>query len=126
MTLRLKINFIVGILTVLFVIVMAWLQLRSMRDSVLEEVVAANRVASQILDRTVQLYPSRSLPEMVIFLQGMGRVRSNDITLLDHAGSELHRSPPSTYKTGRDAPQWFGRLIAPLPLCKQLRFQAVN
>ena len=122
MTLRLKINFIVGILTVLFVFVMTWLQLRSMRDSVLEEVVAANRVATQILNRTVLLYPSRSLPEMMIFLQGMGRVRSNDITLLDLAGREVHRSPPSTYKIGRDAPQWFGRLIAPLPLMQTIAF----
>ena len=122
MTLRLKINFIVGILTVLFVFVMTWLQLRSMRDSVLEEVVAANRVATQILNRTVLLYPSRSLPEMMIFLQGMGRVRSNDITLLDLAGREVHRSPPSTYKIGRDAPQWFGLLIAPLPLMQTIAF----
>lgn len=122
MTLRLKINLIVGILTVLFIIVMTWLQLRSMRDSVLEEVVAANRVATQILNRTVLLYPSRSLPEMAIFLQGMGRVRSNDITLRDLAGRELHRSPPSTYKVGRDAPQWFGQLIAPLPLMQTIAF----
>ena len=122
MTLRLKINFIVGILTVLFVFVMTWLQLRSMRDSVLEEVVAANRVATQILNRTVLLYPTRSLPEMMIFLQGMGRVRSNDITLLDLAGREVHRSPPSTYKIGRDAPQWFGLLIAPLPLMQTIAF----
>ena len=91
MTLRLKINLIVGTLTVLFVIAMTWLQLRSMRESVLEEVVAANRVASQILNRTVSLHAFRGMPEMLNFLQGMGRVRSNDITLFDLAGHELYR-----------------------------------
>ena len=71
MTLRLKINFIVGILTVLFIIVMTWLQLRSMRESVLEEVVAANHVATQMLNRTVSLYASRGMPEMLNLLQGI-------------------------------------------------------
>ncbi len=122
MTLRLKINLIVGTLTLLFVIAMTWLQLRSMRESVLEEVVAANRVATQMLNRTVSLYASRGMPEMLNFLQGMGRVRSNDITLLDLAGRELHRSPPSTYKTGRDAPQWFESLISPLPSMQTIEF----
>jgi len=122
MTLRLKINFMVGTLTVLFVIVMTGLQVRSMRESVLEEVVSANRVATQMLSRTVSLYASRGMPEMLNFLQGMGRVRSNDIMLLDLAGRELHRSPPSTYKTGRDAPQWFERLISPLPSMQTIEF----
>ena len=122
MTLRLKINFMVGTLTVLFVIVMTGLQVRSMRESVLEEVVSANRVATQMLSRTVSLYASRGMPEMLNFLQGMGRVRSNDIMLLDLAGRELHRSPPSIYKTGRDAPQWFERLISPLPSMQTIEF----
>jgi two-component system sensor histidine kinase UhpB len=104
MTLRPKINLIMGALTLLFVIAMSWLQLHNMRDSVLEEMVAANRVAAQVLNRTVGRYASRGTAEILDFLQGMGRVRSNDITLLDLAGSELYRSPPSTCKAGRDAP----------------------
>ncbi|MFT4992774.1 MAG: two-component system sensor histidine kinase UhpB [Polaromonas sp.] len=115
MTLRPKINLIMGALTLLFVIAMSWLQLHNMRDSVLEEMVAANRVAAQVLNRTVGRYASRGTPEILDFLQGMGRVRSNDITLLDLAGSELYRSPPSTYKAGRDAPEWFVNLISSQP-----------
>lgn len=115
MTLRPKINLIVGALTLLFVIAMSWLQLRNMRESVLEEVVAANRVAAQVLNRTVGRYASRGTPEMLDFLQGMGRVRSNDITLLDLAGNELYRSPTSVYKVGRDAPEWFAKLISSQP-----------
>ena len=86
MTLRLKINLIVGALTLLFLAAVLALQLRSMRDSVHEEVVAANRVAAQLLDRTVWRYAAQGTPAMLSFLQGIGRVRSNDITLLRRAG----------------------------------------
>ena len=122
MTLRPKINLIVGALTLLFVVAMSWLQLHNMRESVQEEVIAANRVAAQVLNRTVWRYASRGTPEMLNFLQGMGRVRSNDITLLDLAGNELYRSPPSTYKAGRDAPEWFAHLISPLPSIQTIYF----
>ena len=83
MTLRLKINLIVGALTVLFMAGVLALQLRSMRDSVHEEVVAANRVASQLLDRTAWRYAAQGTPAMLSFLQGIGRIRSNDVTLYD-------------------------------------------
>jgi len=86
MTLRLKINLMVGALTVLFMAVVIGLQLRSMRDSVHEEVVAANRVAAQLLNRTAWRYAEQGTPVMVAFLQGIGRVRSNDITLYDAQG----------------------------------------
>ena len=49
MSLRLKINLIVGLLTVLFVVGLLALQIDNRRDSVHEEVVAANRVAAQLL-----------------------------------------------------------------------------
>jgi two-component system sensor histidine kinase UhpB len=122
MTLRLKINLIVGALTVLFVMAVIALQLRSMRDSVHEEVVAANRVAAQLLDRTVWRYAAQGTPAMLAFLQGVGRVRSNDIELLDAQGNELYRSPPSNYKPGRDAPAWFGALISPPPSVQSIEF----
>ncbi len=118
MTLRLKINLIVGALTLLFLVAVLTLQLRSLRDSVHEEVVAANRVASQLLNRTVWRYAAQGTPAMLAFLQGMGRIRSNDVALFDNAGNELYRSPPSPYKAGRDAPAWFEALIAP-PLSVQ-------
>jgi two-component system sensor histidine kinase UhpB len=122
MTLRLKINLIVGALTLLFLAAVLGLQLRSMRDSVHEEVVAANRVASQLLNRTVWLYAAQGTPAMLSFLQGTGRIRSNDITLFDKQGQALYRSPPSTYKAGRDAPHWFAALIAPEPTVQAIEF----
>jgi len=122
MTLRLKINLIVGALTILFVAAVLALQLRSMRESVNEEVVAANRVATQLLQRNAWLYAAQGTPAILAYLQGIGRVRSNDIVLYDEQGQELYRSPPSTYKAGRDAPDWFERLIAPEPSVQSIEF----
>jgi two-component system sensor histidine kinase UhpB len=122
MTLRLKINLIVGALTVLFLAAVLALQLRSMRESVQEEVVAANRVAAQLLDRTAWRYAAQGTPAMLGFLQGIGRIRSNDITLFDAQGNELYRSPPSPYKAGRDAPGWFQALISPPPSMQSIAF----
>lgn len=115
MTLRLKINLLVSLLTLAFVVGILGLQVDNMRASVREEVVAANRVASQMLNRMSLLYASQGTPAMLSFLQGVGRIRANEITLYDAAGVELYRSPPSPYKAGRDAPAWFGALVSPPP-----------
>lgn len=122
MTLRLKINLIVAALTLLFAAGVVALQLRHMRESVSEEVVAANRVAAQLLNRTALRYAAQGAPAMQAFLEGVGRVRSNEITLLDGDGAELYRSPPSPYKSGRDAPDWFESLIAPPPSVQAIEF----
>ena len=122
MTLRLKINLIVAALTLLFVVTVAALQLTNMRASVAEEVVAANRVAAQLLNRTAWRYAAQGTPAMQAFLQGVGRVRSNEITLLDANGQELYRSPPSPYKSGRDAPAWFEALVSPQPSVQSIEF----
>ena len=122
MSLRLKINLIVGVLTLLFVAEITVLHLRGLRDSVHEEVASANRVAIQMLNRTVWRYAAQGPQAMLAFLEGMGRVRSNDITLIDDAGSELYRSPPSPYKAGREAPAWFDALLAPPPSTNSIKF----
>jgi two-component system sensor histidine kinase UhpB len=114
-SLRVKINLIVGAVTVCFVAALLGLHLKDMRASIREEVVAANRVAAQLLHRTVWRYASAGTPVMLGFLQGVGRVRSNDITLVDAGGKELYRSPPSPYKPGRDAPDWFAALVSTPP-----------
>ena len=113
MTLRLKIQLIVVALSLAFIGALVALQYRAFRESVNEEVVAANRVAAQLLNRTAWVYAAQGTPAMLGFLQGVGRIRSNEITLFDTAGRELYRSPSSPYKAGRDAPAWFVDLIAP-------------
>jgi two-component system, NarL family, sensor histidine kinase UhpB len=113
MTLRLKLHLIVAVLTLLFVGAVLALQLRSMREALREEVVAANRVAVQMLGRLALLPASQAAASMRAFLDGVGRIRSNDIVLYDQAQQELYRSPPSPYKAGRDAPAWFAALVSP-------------
>ena len=113
MSLRLQINLIVGVLTLLFVAAMFGLQLRNTRESVREEVLAANRVAAQLLDRTVWRYAALGSSAMLGFLQSLGRVRSTDISLFDARGQALYRSPPSPYKADRDAPPWFAAMVQP-------------
>lgn len=113
MTLRLKIHLIVAALTLAFVGTVFGLQFRSAKASVHEEVVAANRVAEQLLRRTVWRYAAQGVPAMQAFLASLGRVRSSEIMLYDEAGDELYHSPPSAYKPGRAAPDWFADLITP-------------
>lgn len=113
MSLRLKIHLIVGVLVTLFVLAVIALQVGNMRDSVREEVIAANRVAAQLLNRTVWLQAAQGTPALVSYLRDLGRVRSNEIALFDTYGRELYRSPPSVYKAGRDAPDWFEELVSP-------------
>jgi two-component system sensor histidine kinase UhpB len=115
MTLRLKINLIVGMLTLLFAAALVAQEFEDERQSVREEVVAANRVAAQLLNRLVWEYSSQGPQRLLSYLRGMGRVRSNEIALFDAAGQALYRSPPPSYKAGRDAPAWFERLVAPPP-----------
>lgn len=122
MGLRLKIHLIVGVLVTLFVAGVLGLQLRSLREGVHEEVIAANRVAAQLLRRTAWLQAAQGTPAMLAFLQGVGRVRSNDIVLLDAQGAELYRSPPSPYKAGREAPGWFADLVLPPPSEQSIEF----
>ena len=94
MTLRLKINLIVSVLTVLFAAALVAQEFDDERQSVREEVVAANRVAAQLLNRLVWEYSSQGPQRLLSYLRGMGRVRSNEITLFDAAGQVLYRSPP--------------------------------
>jgi two-component system sensor histidine kinase UhpB len=122
MTLRWKIHLIVGGLTLLFLAALLAEQVDAMRRSVNEEVVAANRVATQFMRRAVWGYATQGPEALRAYLEGMGRVRSNDITLLDGQGGELYRSPPSTYKAGRNAPAWFESLISPPPSAQTIRF----
>ncbi len=122
MTLRLRINLIVGMVTLLLIVLVLAVELRSMRASVNEEVIAANRVAAQLLNRTAAVHAAQGTGAMQEFLLGINRVRSNDITLHDADGKELYRSPPSPYKAGRDAPAWFERLMSPQPSVHSILF----
>ncbi len=116
MKLRTRLNLVVAGLTAAFVIVLTAAQIQSMRASVREEIAAANLVASQLLQPLVSAELSRGgSGQLPRFLDTLGRVRANELTLYSPDGEVLYRSPPSTYKAGREAPAWFTRLLAPPP-----------
>jgi two-component system sensor histidine kinase UhpB len=114
MKLRTRLNLVVAGLTALFVAVLCVAEVRSTRDSVREEIEAANRVASQLLGRLAAIYSREGGTDLTLqFLQQLGRVRANDIILKSASGEVLYHSPPPTYKAGRTAPEWFSGLLAP-------------
>jgi len=114
MKLRTRLNLVVAGLTVTFVVVLIGEEIRGTRLSLREEIAAGNRVASQLLGGLAAIYSREGGADQVHrFLDELGRVRANDITLETDAGEVLYRSPPATYKAGRVAPAWFSRLLAP-------------
>jgi two-component system, NarL family, sensor histidine kinase UhpB len=116
MKLRTRLNLVVAGLTAAFVIVLISAEIQATRSSIREEIEAANRVASQLLGRLALIYSSEGGPALVVpFLQQLGHVRANDLVLRSTEGQVLYRSPPPTYKAGREAPGWFIRLMSPAP-----------
>jgi two-component system sensor histidine kinase UhpB len=112
MSLRLQINLIIATLLGLFASLLIGLQIDNTRRGVHEEVLAANVVASQLLSRVNFVYGSGGLEGMTEFLIRVGRIRANEISLYDDQNTLLYRSPPPTYKIGRDAPQWYTNLVS--------------
>jgi two-component system, NarL family, sensor histidine kinase UhpB len=107
-------NLVVAALSAAFLIVLIAAELQNARASVREEIEAANRVASQLLGRLAAVYSRVGGPDLVLqFLQQLGRVRANEVSLQTASGQVLYRSPPATYKAGREAPAWFAQLLAP-------------
>jgi hypothetical protein len=78
-----------------------------------EEIGGSNLVAIQVLSQVEATSREGGLPAMLAFLQALGRIRGNEIELYGEDGTLLYRSPPPRYKAGRDAPQWYARLVAP-------------
>lgn len=120
--LRSRINLLVGTMTLACVLLLMALQLQAMRESVREETIAANRVAAQLLNRTAWQVAAQGMPVLLAYLRSLGRVRSNDITLTGEDGTLLYESPPSPYKAGRDAPDWFAALVLPSPTVQAVEF----
>lgn len=115
MSLRLQVNLIITALMVFFAATLIGLQIDNTRRAVHEEVLGANLVAVQMLSRMNWVdgfAGSSGLEALTAYLRRLGRVRANEITLYDEEGKKLYESPPSTYKIGREAPQWYARMVA--------------
>jgi two-component system sensor histidine kinase UhpB len=116
MKLRTRLNLVLTGLTAVFVLVLALDEIRGTRSSIREEIEAANRVASQMLAPLALNYAAvGGTPAVKELLLQLGHVRANDITLRGADGAILYRSPPASYKAGREAPRWFTQLLAPHP-----------
>lgn len=120
MSLRLQVNLIITAMLAIFASVLIGLQIDNTRRSVHEEVVGANVVATQLLSRMQWVYGSRGLAGMAEFLNQVGRIRANEVELRDDHNALIYRSPPSDYKAGREAPQWYTKIVAPPVVPKEI------
>ncbi|MEY3698723.1 MAG: hypothetical protein RL631_1376 [Pseudomonadota bacterium] len=121
MSLRLQINLIIGLMLACFASLLIGLQLQDTRRSVADEMEGANMVATQLLSRLQAVSQQTSMNDMRDFLSQLGRVRANEIVLLDLDGNQLYHSPPPVYKAGRDAPQWYSRIVSPSVKSREIR-----
>lgn len=113
MSLRLQVNLIITTLLGIFASLIIGLQIDNTRRSVHEEVVGANVVATQLLSRMHWEYGYSGLEGMTEYLGRVGRIRANEVELYDDQGKLIYRSPPTSYKAGREAPQWYARIVSP-------------
>lgn len=113
MSLRTQINLIIAALMAMFAGVLVYQQVNDTRASVREEVEGSNVVATHLLTRMSWVYEQAGIGAMVSFLNGVGHVRANSVSLYDAGGGLVFQSPPPQYKAGRDAPPWFTALVAP-------------
>lgn len=119
MSLRVRINLLITVLTVLFTAAVLKIAVDDTRRAIREEMEGANRVTLQLLSTVIRDAQIVSGPQagghavLLGFLRELGRVRAHDIVLRDVDDTLLYASPPSAYKAGRSAPEWFVRLVRP-------------
>jgi len=96
-SLLLKINLLLGGLTIAALGVFSVQEIHTTRSSIREEIEASNRIATQLLARITAIYSRQGPAALADVLRQTGRVRSNEIRLYDHDGQLLYESPPSVY-----------------------------
>ena len=118
MSLRVRINLIITTLIVLFTLVTGNIIVNDMRGAIREEMEASTKITLQHLNTV--LYggdlarsDAAAARALLQFLQHLGRVRAHEIRMYDARGRLVYTSPPSVYKAGRAAPEWFTRLVRP-------------
>jgi two-component system sensor histidine kinase UhpB len=124
MSLRLQINLLIAALIAIFVAVVFAFDVVSTRGAVHEEIKASNVVAAQLMSNFNWTDDQNDRLALVNYLSHLGRVRSADISLRDASGGIVYRSPPPTYKAGRDAPAWYAALVAPEPIREEFHLPA--
>lgn len=118
MSLRFRLNLLVTMLSLAFLLAAGVVLVRDTKDSIRERVEAATRVTVQLLDTVIvssAMNPSLGPTHYVLqdFLKSLGYVRSSRIELYDYFNAPLYVSPQSTFKSEVEPPQWFVKLVAP-------------
>ncbi len=118
MSLKFRLNLLITLLSLAFILVVGTLLVNDTRVSIRERVEAASRVTVQLLDTVIvssALNPEDgpTIKVLLNFLQSLGYVRSSHIELFDVRGNALYASPDSTYKSDVNPPAWFTKLVAP-------------
>lgn len=118
-SLRLRLSLILTGLAAAMIVVGAIGWFRDTRQAIGEEVETASRVASQWLSvaaRNTAMDDPLWTPEFLLaHIAAVGRLRANELIVVDDKGMMRYRSPAPTYKAGREAPAWFAELVAPPP-----------
>lgn len=118
MGLRLRLNLLITALLLLFMIAVGFVVFKGTKSSIQEGVEAATRVTVQLLDTVI--VSSVQNPEwgythdvMRRFLNHLGHVRGNEITLYNLSGGQIFKSPPSKYRANVNPPDWFYNALDP-------------
>ena len=118
MSLRLRLNLIITLLMLLFMLAVGFILIKSAKSATQESVEAATHVTTQLLDAVI-LSASNSLDfgfsngVMKRFLEQLGRVRSNEIYLYDYSNQVIYKSPTPEYRSDVKPPKWFNDLLDP-------------
>jgi two-component system, NarL family, sensor histidine kinase UhpB len=120
MSLRFRLNLLITLLMLLFMLAVGWVILEETRVSIRERVEAATRVTVQLMDTVIvssTMNPEFGFTHEVLkgFLEHLGYVRSNKLTLTDLQGRVLYVSPPSKFRANIHPPAWFVNWVAPKP-----------
>lgn len=129
MSLRLRLNLLITLLMLLFMIAAGTILIRGAKSSIEESVEAATNVTTQLLD-TVILSSNQNLEwgythdVLQRFLEQLGQVRSNKIYLYDARRALLYESPDSKFRSEEKPPEWFYHLLDPKeePVSRLIRF----
>ena len=118
MSLRFRLNLLITLLSLAFILVVGTILVNDTRISIRERVEAASRVTVQLLDTVIissAMNPDMGPTHVVLqqFLQSLGYVRSSNIVLYDIRGNVIYQSPESTFRTDVHPPEWFVKLVEP-------------
>lgn len=129
MSLRFRLNLLITVLSIGFILSVGYVILNGTKASIQEGVEASTRVSTQLLDTVI--ISSTQNPEwgythdvLRRFLQSLGHVRGSEITLYSISGALLYHSPPSKYRIEEKPPKWFIDLLTPQeqPVTRLVRF----